>query len=1011
MLSVPRSSFFAGLILLAFTLFAASSQAQSQQLPTALTFEIPSETAAFGTPITLTVHVNAASGGAYIHPGQIIFCDNGSAPCTLNKNIGIAPIVQTSLKDQNGLTEWLAKLTLVPSVGIHSFKVTFPGTSTAAPSGYADTIPGFPFTVTPASPSSLALNGSGSVGSYTLNAALTGQGPFPSSESISFKDLTSSATLGTANLSQATSTFSLKSTNLTTGPESSYAVTGDFNNDGTPDLVVETSQDVTCDTQGGGVGQPLPYITLSLGNGDGTFTAKPVQFSGQSFCSTLAVGDFNNDGNLDIINGRNQLLLGRGDGTFTASTIAGASFEDAQLIVGDFNNDGNADIVTNTGVVLLGKGDGTFTSGIGISFAIDSTLVLGDFNNDGRSDLVALSPVAAGTTLTLFLGRGDGTFPAQPTISLPSTFISTGANNTNAAVGDFNGDGNLDIVAVGAISEGGAGGYQDGFALALGNGLGGFSTPTTVAVPTSNIYASDGTSVVAADFDGDGKTDVATLFDESNVIVQLSNGDGTFRLGASLPSQDTYSPDEDTLLLGDFNHDGIPDLVAINSDEGLPISGQASVYSIVALTRRSQTVTASLSNVAITGTGSHDIQAAYAGDGNNAASSSNTLALGAQAVATGLTLFANPTSSTFGQQVVLTATLSPYTSQGISTNGETIMFSMGGNPVGSAQLNGGVAALNITSLPVGSDGIVAGFAGDSNFAPANSLATTVNVAQVNTAPATTLSPASLNFSAQTVGTTATAQVVTLKNTGTGALTITSISATGDFAQTNTCGNSLSGGASCMVAVTFSPTDGGSRTGTLILVDTAADSPQTVTLTGTGATASVIPAASSLTISAPGGSASTALQLGGFTGTVSLTCVVMYQGQGTVSNPPTCSFNPAQVVVSGSTPATSTLSVSTSPSTASLSGKPLFNGVGLSFAALLCAFLLPRRRMPSHLLCIMLTGIVMLGFAGCTGSSPTSGTGTTTTTSTPGTTVGAYQVNVTARNGPISMTSNIALNVQ
>src|SRR6266850_1915925 len=101
------------------------------------------------------------------------------------------------------------------------------------------------------------------------------------------------------------------------------------------------------------------------------------------------------------------------------------------------------------------------------------------------------------------------------------------------------------------------------------------------------------------------------------------------------------------------------------------------------------------------------------------------------------------------------------------------------------------------------------------------------------APAVSLSPPSLTFSSQLVGTTSAAQVVTLTNSGNATLSITQIVASGDFAQTNTCGSSLGAGANCTISVTFIPTATGTRTGAVTLTDNASGSPQTVALSGTG----------------------------------------------------------------------------------------------------------------------------------------------------------------------------------
>ncbi len=95
----------------------------------------------------------------------------------------------------------------------------------------------------------------------------------------------------------------------------------------------------------------------------------------------------------------------------------------------------------------------------------------------------------------------------------------------------------------------------------------------------------------------------------------------------------------------------------------------------------------------------------------------------------------------------------------------------------------------------------------------------------------TVSPTSLTFGGQLVGTSSTPQSVTLSNTGSNSVTINSIGASGDFSQTNTCGTSLAGNSSCTISVTFTPTASGTRTGTLTISDSSGT--QTVGLTGTG----------------------------------------------------------------------------------------------------------------------------------------------------------------------------------
>jgi hypothetical protein len=109
----------------------------------------------------------------------------------------------------------------------------------------------------------------------------------------------------------------------------------------------------------------------------------------------------------------------------------------------------------------------------------------------------------------------------------------------------------------------------------------------------------------------------------------------------------------------------------------------------------------------------------------------------------------------------------------------------------------------------------------------------VTLTGTGTQSAVSLSSSSLIFSSQLVGTSSAAQTVTLTKTGNASLTISGITASGDFSQTNTCGNSVAAGANCTVSVTFKSVAGGTRTGTLNISDNAAGSPQNVALSGTG----------------------------------------------------------------------------------------------------------------------------------------------------------------------------------
>ncbi len=278
-------------------------------------------------------------------------------------------------------------------------------------------------------------------------------------------------------------------------------------------------------------------------------------------------------------------------------------------------------------------------------------------------------------------------------------------------------------------------------------------------------------------------------------------------------------------------------------------------------------------------------------------------------------------------------------------------------------------------------------------------------------PVVTLSPTSLTFAAQNTGSTSTAQTVTLTNGGAAALSIASIATSGDFAETNTCGSSVAAAASCAISVTFTPTAGGTRTGSLTITDNASGSPQTVSLSGTGSTVTESSSPNSLTISSAGGSATDTIQLssaGGFSGTVNLSCSVAYKGSGTASDAPTCTLNPTQAQISSGSSSSTTLTVSTTASSSARLNNPFLPLGGGALAAVLIFVGVPRRRWRGLSLVVIL-GMAIAGMCiGCGGSGGSSGNNPP---ANPGTTTGNYSVTVTATSGTMTASVSIPLTVQ
>ena len=196
---------------------------------------------------------------------------------------------------------------------------------------------------------------------------------------------------------------------------------------------------------------------------------------------------------------------------------------------------------------------------------------------------------------------------------------------------------------------------------------------------------------------------------------------------------------------------------------------------------------------------------------------------------TNTTLTSSPNPSNFGEAVTFTAAVTP---QGTGTPTGTVSFFDGKSNLGASTLNAnGIATLTISSLAIGTDSLTASYSSDINFESSTSPVLSQIVLGTVTA---TLSTTSLSFGNEALNDTSNAKWVTVTNTGTGTLDITSITASGNFAiSSNTCGSTVAAGKKCTVHVTFTPAELGALTGTLTFNDNAANSPQTVALSGTG----------------------------------------------------------------------------------------------------------------------------------------------------------------------------------
>jgi hypothetical protein len=335
--------------------------------------------------------------------------------------------------------------------------------------------------------------------------------------------------------------------------------------------------------------------------------------SGPAAPYSLAVGDFNGDGILDIAAvleppGTVDILIGNGDGTFRQGSTYLVGTSPQYPVAASLRHNGILDLIlsdlSNDNVwVMLGKGDGTFQPPVAFPTTAEAYMVaLGDFTGSGNLDIVTTEGYSTQlmdfcNCLEVLPGNGDGTFGAPITTRLPY-----GLTAYVIAAGDFNDDGKLDIAAAGeslpnmeiAILLGNGNGTfnADGHYLVssscsslaagyftsskkkldlavveslyvlLGNGNGIFDSPVAYQ---SNTLPS---KVIAQDLDGDGKVDLVTSdvgsykTNPAGVTVYKGNGNGTFQNGVFYH----VGADEGGhfLATGDFNGDGKPDLVVVN---------------------------------------------------------------------------------------------------------------------------------------------------------------------------------------------------------------------------------------------------------------------------------------------------------------------------------------------------------------------------------------------------------------------------------------------------------------
>lgn len=382
----------------------------------------------------------------------------------------------------------------------------------------------------------------------------------------------------------------------------------DINNDGFPDVVVRTSTNsvVTLINQGNGnfdtpIVHPIQssgvktlefadlngdthldilvfrgsVSTLLIGAGDGTFTRQDISLAGS--LAGAALGDFNEDQNLDVIgegSRRYDFFAGNGDGTFEPAVTTNTTFpiEPTHVVAGHFNDDSHLDFAASdartfeqeTISLYFGAGDGTFSDPQSLPVpALVDRLYTRDLNDDGINDLIAASNLSGSDgSVTVLISDGQGGFTERT--------VQSAESNAGLAVGDLNGDGLIDLVTPDRnnhklqIQLGtGPGVFSSGISVSLGTGS------TATAIPADNFF----------DTNADGIDDLVRVepgVSEYAVTFRRGIGDGTFG-----GVQAFEVPRANGFEIGDLNQDGVTDVVTVSqgSDNvSVLVSGDPGIY-------------------------------------------------------------------------------------------------------------------------------------------------------------------------------------------------------------------------------------------------------------------------------------------------------------------------------------------------------------------------------------------------------------------------------------------------
>jgi hypothetical protein len=545
---------------------------------------------------------------------------------------------------------------------------------------------------------------------------------------------------------------------------------------------------------------PVPFINLPL-MPDATAPGGPqftLTVNGTGFVSTSVVNWNGNALATQFVSGSQLTVI------VPASDIATAN-TGWVTVVNPAPGGGTSNVAFFTATANTGNSVGFGLAASPAAGHGAASVAVGDFNRDGRLDLAVANSDDYNVSILLGDGTGNFTLASSP---------GAGYQPESVAAGDFNGDGKLDLAVANQMST--------NVSILLGDGTGHFKLASSPAVGYGPV------SVAVGDFNGDGKLDLVVANALSNTVsILLGYGTGHFKLASSPAAGSSPS----SVAVGDFNGDGKLDLAVGNYGSNT-----------VSILLGDGTGNFTLASSPAVGEGPMSVAVGdFNGDGKLdlavANYNGNTVSI----------LLGDGTGN-FNLASSPAAGSSPWSVAVGDFNGDgkldLAVADMGTFTV-SVLLGDGTGNFTLAASPAAGENFPSVAVGDFNGDGKLDLAVTdyndgfVSIL-LGAVPPVVLSPTNLNFGTQLVGKKSSPQPVTLTNTGSETLDISKIAASANFSQTNNCPSSVPPNGQCTINVRFKPHDRGTHAGAVTITDNAANSPQTVSLTGLGTAVSLLP---------------------------------------------------------------------------------------------------------------------------------------------------------------------------